>query len=66
MAWNPDDELPKGPLASHERQKVRRVVHWYDRRAVFRASLALWAKWLAALPAAAVALWQILHFLTGK
>jgi hypothetical protein len=61
MPWNPEDDLPKGPLAAHERQKARRVIHWYERRAIWRGIAATSLRWLLALPAAMLAVWGIIQ-----
>lgn len=68
MAWNPDDDLPSGPLAPHERQQARRVLRWYERRVFLRAFVALWAKWLIMVPTAMMAAWGLLQALwhSGK
>jgi len=67
MTWDPDANLPSGPLTPPERQQTRRVIKWYERRVFFRASLRVWAMWLAGLPTAMLALYGLVQvFLHGK
>ncbi len=67
MEWDPDENLPKKALEPHERQQVRRVLRWYERRVLFRASAGRLARWLVGLPSALIAAWALVqHFLTGK
>lgn len=65
MAWNPDDQIPDSPFTKPERKDVRRVVRWYERREYFHSGLRSWALWLFGLPAAMIALWQIVLLMIG-
>lgn len=65
MAWNPDKEIPDGPLTKVERQDTRRVLHWYERREWLRTNLVSWVKWLVGLPFAMLSLWQLIQLIAA-
>jgi hypothetical protein len=64
-AWNPDHDIPDGPLTKPERRDTRRVLYWYERRAFFQAATGAWAKWIVGLPVAMLAFWQVIQLLAG-
>ena len=65
MIWNPDHDIPDGPLLKPERRDVRRVLRWYERREYLRRGTISWAKWLVGLPVGMLALWQFVQLLMG-
>ena len=65
MAWNPDHDIPDGPLTKPERRDTRRVLHWYERREFGRSALKSWAMWLVTVPMAMLGMWQIFQIVAG-
>lgn len=67
MAWDPDKENPpSGPLQPHERVQARRVMKWYENRALLYKTLGLWWKWLITVPPVAVAAWGLWQFILTR
>ena len=55
-----ETDVSSAPLTKHEIMSLRRIIRSDDRARWFWTTVRIWTAWLIGIPAAIVAIWQIL------